>query len=113
MQTCPRCGADNRDDRASCWNCFGQLAKPAMGGRSKQPPEVVEPDVAVIFPAVPPGKAVAEETAQATEEALTGEAMPEEIELSAPFVSDVGEEAEPSLTTEPESIDLTEEAQPE
>jgi len=36
MQVCPRCGVENRPDRAACWNCFG----PLEGGTVEEQQEV-------------------------------------------------------------------------
>lgn len=54
MQTCPRCGAENQDTRAACWNCFGQLRPPATTAprrivlKEQEPaePAAVEPTAA-------------------------------------------------------------------
>jgi hypothetical protein len=64
---CPRCGAENSDDRASCWNCFAQLRqsadvkgrktepKPSKADRKKGKGEPVpEPAVAPVIPELAP-----------------------------------------------------------
>ena len=39
---CPRCGADNSDTRAACWNCFAQLH--AVSHNKPQSIEIVKPE---------------------------------------------------------------------
>jgi len=37
MEVCPRCGVENKDDRAACWNCFGPLRSGAGDAGHQMP----------------------------------------------------------------------------
>lgn len=37
MKTCPRCGVENKPEKAACWNCWAPLAPPAGGARQPAP----------------------------------------------------------------------------
>ena len=50
---CPRCGAESKPDRASCWNCWAALDVPEPKGKKK--PAAVKPAAA---PKVKPEKGV-------------------------------------------------------
>lgn len=65
MTTCPRCGSNNDDDRAACWNCYAPLSgaaakrvKPMVltghGGAVEAAPEAAADDMGV--PPPPPPK---------------------------------------------------------
>ncbi|MDH7481331.1 MAG: hypothetical protein QHH26_05040 [Armatimonadota bacterium] len=125
MQICPRCGSENTDNRAACWNCFAQLSQPAAGKQFKQPAKAPETQREEIL-APPPTEAPPspEETAQASEvspeeetstfelaTAEAEEAVPskeeEDSEPFAPFVFDLDKETEPESGTSVRELELS------
>ena len=89
---CPRCGVENSDDRAACWNCFAQLRQSAdVKGRKPEPKPskadrkkgkgqpAPEPAVAPVIPELAP-----EEIPQA---AVEEPVLAEEPVARAPLVT--------------------------
>lgn len=106
---CPRCGAENEDARAACWNCFAQLRAPAGAKPLKVEPKKAKP-VAAVQP-VPEPEPVPEiepepEAAPAAEE-VAAPALAEAAEAATADskVLDLGEPvakaAEPAVEVEP------------
>lgn len=55
MQTCPRCGAENDEARAACWNCFGQLKLPIRTAAKRVVLKDQKPAEAATEPEAPAG----------------------------------------------------------
>jgi hypothetical protein len=70
---CPRCGEENSDTRAACWNCFAQLGSASGGkppkldvGKFKEPAVTVKPETTPVpvEVAVVPSQIVEEQVSQ-------------------------------------------------
>ncbi|MCL6518835.1 MAG: hypothetical protein K6T99_03320 [Armatimonadetes bacterium] len=124
MQICPRCGSENEDNRAACWNCFAQLSKPAAGKQFKQLPKAAETRrEEILAPPTTEAPPSSEESAQVSkvspeEETSTfglataeaEEAVPskeEDSEPFAPFVFDLDKETEPESGTSVRELELS------
>ena len=85
---CPRCGADNDDARAACWNCFAQIHPPA-GSK----PRTIQASKPQAVPAAPPQQAPTPTPAPEPVIPPPPQVAEEESEAAAPEPLDLGEPA--------------------
>ncbi|MHB9130532.1 MAG: hypothetical protein ACYDBB_05495 [Armatimonadota bacterium] len=97
MPTCPRCGAENTDDRASCWSCWSLLIVPAgkagakaaakaakmapVKAKGKKTPEVELQDPFELAASAPAAPSIPLDIPDDTSEAAV--AMPEPADYAA------------------------------
>lgn len=86
---CPRCGAENSDDRAACWNCYAQLRQAADAkGRKPEKPSKADRKKGKGEPEPAPEPVIPETAVQEPAPAAVEEPIPElEPEAHAPFVT--------------------------
>jgi len=103
---CPRCGVENDDSRAACWNCFAQLRpsadadarkpqpKPSKAERKKGKQEPIVEPVAAPAPAAAEAAPIAEEAPSVPFE------MPPTLETEEPAAPVVETPPTPAEETE-------------